>query len=87
MKALLVIDAQNGIINFKDFTRELHKIENVIQKFKSRNEPVIFIKQIDENKESSLYKNSSGNEIHDSLKDYADYIIEKKTPSAFFQQH
>lgn len=85
MKALLVIDAQNGIINFKDFTRELNKIKNVVQKFKSRNEPVIFIKQIDENKESSLYKNSSGNEIHDSLKDYADYIIEKKTPSAFFQ--
>ena len=85
MEALLVIDVQNGIIQFGDFKDELLCIEKVIKDFKSTNRPVIFMKHLDDIKESALYRDSEGAELHNSLKDYADYVLEKQTPSAFFQ--
>jgi len=84
MKALLVIDAQNGIINFKDFTEEMRLIEQVIKDFKEKELPVIFMKHLDETEESPLHKNSGGVEIHASLEKYPDHVIEKTTPNAFF---
>ena len=84
MKALLVIDVQNGIVNFGDFKEELSLIENVIKDFKASNSPVIFMRHLDDAEESPLFKGSVGSELHYSLKDYADYILEKKTPSSFF---
>lgn len=84
MKALLVIDVQNGIVNLGDFKEELLLMENVIKDFKESNSPVIFMRHLDDAKESSLYKHSVGSELHNSLKDYADYILEKQTPSSFF---
>ena len=85
MEALLVIDVQNGIIQFGEFHEELSHIEKVIKDFKATNRPVIFMKHLDEIKESSLYRHSEGAELHSSLSEYADYVIEKQTPSAFFQ--
>ena len=84
MKALLVIDVQNGIVNMGDFKEELLLMENVIKDFKDNNHPVIFMKHLDDEEESTLYKHSIGCELHNSLKDYADYVIEKHTPSSFF---
>lgn len=84
MKALLVIDVQNGIVNFGNFKEELSLIENVIKDFKENSSPVIFMRHLDDSEESPLYKNSVGSELHSSLKDYADYVIEKQTPSSFF---
>ena len=83
MKALLVIDVQNGIVNSGDFKEELSLMENVIKDFKETNMPVIFMRHLDDEEESTLYKHSVGSELHHSLKDYADYVIEKKTPSSF----
>ncbi|MBS4176506.1 isochorismatase family protein [Lederbergia citrea] len=84
MKALLVIDVQNGIVNFGDFKEELSLMENVIKDFKDSNRPVIFMRHLDDTEESPLYKGSVGSELHSSLKDYADYVLEKQTPSSFF---
>lgn len=84
VKALLVIDAQNGIINFGDFKKELSLIENVIKDFKESGSPVIFMRHFDDMAESPLYKGTTGFEIHNSLKDYADYVLDKQTPSSFF---
>ena len=84
MQALLVIDVQNGIVNFKDFGEELVLIETIIKDFKGDGRPVIFVRHLDDEEESPLYKGSSGSELHSSLKEYADYVIEKKTPSSFF---
>ena len=84
MKALLVIDVQNGIVNFGDFKEELSLIENVIKDFKDSNSPVIFMRHLDDAEESPLFKGSVGSELHSSLKDYADYVLEKQTPSSFF---
>lgn len=84
MKALLVIDVQNGIVNFGNFKDEILIIENIIKDFKSNNSPVIFMRHLDDSEESPLYKRAVGSELHKSLKDYADYVIEKQTPSSFF---
>jgi len=84
MKALLVIDVQNAIINFENFKEELLLMENVIKDFKDSNSPVIFMRHLDDSEESPLYKHSTGSELHSSLKDYADHILEKQTPSSFF---
>ena len=84
MQALLVIDVQNGIVNLGDFQKELSLIENVIQDFKSYNRPVIFIRHFDDEEESPLYKESAGSELHSSIKEYADCIIGKQTPSSFY---
>lgn len=83
MKALLVIDVQNGIVNFGDFKEELSLMENVIKDFKDSKNPVIFMRHVNDMEESPLYKNSVGSELHSSLKDYADYVIKKQTPSSF----
>ena len=85
MKALLVIDVQNGIVDQKDFTEELKRIERIIGDFKDSGRPVFFMRHFDDAEESPLYKGSKGSELHESLKDYADYVFEKKTPSSFYQ--
>lgn len=85
MKALLVIDVQNGIVNFGEFAEELGLMENVIKDFKRNKHPVIFMRHLDDVTESPLYKESTGSELHSSLKDYAEYVLEKQTPSSFFK--
>ena len=85
MRALLVIDVQNTIVNMKDFQQELEGIEGVIKDFRERNEPVIFIRNISDDEDSPFYKDSSGSALYEFLVDYAEIIVEKKTPSAFFQ--
>ncbi len=42
------------------------------------------MRHLDDEEESGLYKNSEGSELHNSLKDYAEYVIEKQTPSSFY---
>lgn len=84
MKALVVIDVQNGIVNFGDFQEELSIIENVIKDFKEKGRPVIFIRHVDNVEDSPLYRGSVGSELHSSLKEYAEFVIEKQTPSSFF---
>ncbi|AVQ99782.1 isochorismatase [Oceanobacillus iheyensis] len=85
MNALFVIDVQNGIVEEGDFTEELNKMEEIIEGFKDRNEPVIFFQHLDEEKESPLFEKSRGAELHDSLRHHAEYIVEKRTPSGFFE--
>ncbi|WP_449537671.1 cysteine hydrolase family protein [Ferdinandcohnia sp. Marseille-Q9671] len=85
MQALLVIDVQNGIVNFKDFDLEIAKIQHIIKDFKAKELPVIMVKHIDNQEESPLYRGSEGSEIHESVRDFADYVVEKETQSAFFQ--
>ncbi|WP_042148633.1 cysteine hydrolase family protein [Paucisalibacillus sp. EB02] len=84
-KALLVIDVQNGIVNFKDFTQELELIEHTIKDFKEANNPVIFVQHFDKQDENPLHRDLEGSNIYPKLKVYADYVVEKDSPSAFFK--
>src|SRR5690625_4648332 len=85
MRGLIVIEVQNVIVEFKEYKQELTNIEEIIHDFQDKEEPIIFIRNIDDNEESAFYKKSSSSELHDLLSKYADLVIEKKTPSAFFQ--
>lgn len=85
MKALLVIDVQNGLVNLGDFDAELAKIETMIMDFKREKYPVIFTRHVDDIEESPLYKGSEGSHLHHSLQAYADDVIEKQTPASFYQ--
>jgi nicotinamidase-related amidase len=83
VQALIVIDVQNGLVEQGDFHSELSRMEKLIHIFKDRSLPVVFMRHEDEEEESPLYKGSRGAEIHPSLKEYADVVIEKNTPSFF----
>ncbi|HLR52809.1 MAG TPA: isochorismatase family protein [Candidatus Avamphibacillus sp.] len=85
MKALLVIDAQNVLINEKDFTEQLTHMKNIITDFKAKDLPVIFMRHVDDIEESPFYRGSEDSEIHPSFNNDPDYMIEKQTPSSFFQ--
>ncbi|MGE7887108.1 isochorismatase family protein [Bacillus cereus] len=83
MKALLVLDMQKGILECKDFSAAKKLITNVLGKFKAENEPIIFLKHLDNNPESTLYYESTGSELVEEYARFADYIVEKTTPSTF----
>lgn len=84
MKALLVIDVQNGLVELGDFTRELAKMKQLMQDFQEDEDPIIFMRHVDDEEESVLYKNSRGSDLHSSVKKDADLVIEKQTPSSFY---
>ena len=85
MEALLVIDVQNGIVEFGDFKDELTLITNMIEDFKGKGKPVIFIRHFDDVEESPLYRGSTGSELHPSISGFAEIVVEKQTPSSFFK--
>ncbi|MEC5425004.1 isochorismatase family protein [Virgibacillus sp. C22-A2] len=84
MKALLVIDVQKALVDLGDFEEELLLMEDIIKDFKEDESPVIFTRHMDDEEDSPLYRESSGSELDSSLCEYADYIVEKQTPSSFF---
>ncbi|MBP2001676.1 nicotinamidase-related amidase [Paenibacillus shirakamiensis] len=84
MKALLVIDVQKGIVDTRDFNLELSVMKQIIQDFKASQLPIICLKHIDNSEGSLLHNDSEGSELHEAIKNCADLVIEKQTPSAFF---
>lgn len=84
MKALLAIDFQNGFLKMGDFRQEKKNVQRIIKDFKCNNQPVVFMQHRDENTESPIAFGSEGSELDPHLKIDADYVIEKCTPSAFF---
>nr|WP_277585561.1 isochorismatase family protein [Psychrobacillus antarcticus] len=63
----------------------MNHIESIIEDFKENEEPVVFIRNLDDEETSPFNKELTSSELHHSLKDYAEIVIEKKMPSAFFQ--
>ncbi|MEC2225045.1 isochorismatase family cysteine hydrolase [Heyndrickxia coagulans] len=84
MKALLVLDMQNGILEMKDFSEERNKIKNIIKRFKDAKDLVVLTKHIDKDPNSPLAENNEKSDIDKEFAQYADLTITKTTPSAFF---
>ncbi|TGB03516.1 isochorismatase family protein [Halobacillus salinus] len=84
MKALLVIDVQNGLVDQGDFREEISLMDKMITDFNQDGSPVLFMKHSDEDEDSPLLKGSDGTRLHPSIEGYADLVIEKQTPSSFF---
>ena len=85
MKALLVIDFQNGFLQLGDFSAEKEKVAKLIKVFTQHKQPVLFIRHRDESSESPIADGSEGGEIDSDILKYASDVIEKTTPSAFFK--
>ncbi|MCM1992285.1 isochorismatase family protein [Oceanirhabdus seepicola] len=83
MKALIITDMQNVILNHKNFDDEKIKIEKLISVFRENNEPIIFTKHVEDDSEGFFYKESEGAQIPSYLVKDNDYVIEKTTPSMF----
>ena len=82
-KCLIVLDVQQGLINLRDVSTTVEKIESVMAAFEQMNWPIVFTKHIDEkNEESSLYCTKADNlEIVVDTKQHL--VLEKNKPSAF----
>lgn len=85
MNALLVIDAQNTLLQSGDFRKEVSVIRKMVNDFKSSGSPVIVMRHVSEEEHHSFYREEAGSQLPPALQESADYIIEKRTPSAFFQ--
>ncbi|WP_430786828.1 isochorismatase family cysteine hydrolase [Virgibacillus flavescens] len=83
MRALLVIDVQNVLVEQVDFHAEKERIKKLISEFKQNDEPVIFVRHTDA--EGPMAAGSKGSELDSDLVGYADHIVEKHTESAFFE--
>lgn len=83
MKALLVLDMQKGLMKKHDFKEIKEKIIKLINLFNKDNYPIIFTQHIKQKQESSL-NSIEDLEIDDDIMPFAEEIIKKNSPSAFF---
>lgn len=81
MKALLMIDFQNGFIQgYEEMVKKTHTLAKT---FKDNNDKVIAFKHIENIEGSPIEASTDGAEIPVSLSDIADVIIDKKFPISF----
>lgn len=85
MKALLVIDVQRAHVELGDFTKELNKMEELIQSHQKEGELVVLIQHVDDNEESPLYRNSEKANLYEPFLQYGAPIVRKQTPSSFYK--
>lgn len=81
MKALLIIDVQNGFLEGKD---EL--VQNTVKLaklFKDNNDLVVAMKHIEENENDPIYFKADGANIPNEILEHTDEIIEKRYPISF----
>lgn len=83
MKALIVLDAQKGLLNKKDFSNTLKNINMLINDFKSKGDIVLLTQHFSDDSDSPFYKGSSCVELLDELKKSADYVIAKSSCNPF----
>lgn len=84
MRALLVIDVQQGFVDSGDFEKVIDRIDYLVHRFKHSHEPIFFIRHKVENTHSLIQDGSPGSAICRKLAPYAAEIIEKSLPSAFY---
>lgn len=82
MNALLILDAQNGILN-KIYNESKEKILLLIDIFKKNNDLIISTRHIDDEKNSIINKDSQNSEIDEDIRKNTDYILEKLSPNVF----
>jgi nicotinamidase-related amidase len=81
MKALLMIDFQNGFIQgYEEMVKKTHTLAKT---FKDNNDKVIAFKHIENIEGSPIKAGTDGAEIPASLSDIADVIIDKKFAISF----
>ncbi|EST11462.1 isochorismatase family cysteine hydrolase [Sporolactobacillus laevolacticus] len=85
MRALLVIDVQQGFIDSRNFEKMIQNIHRLIINSQKNKEPIFFIRHLDKGKESMIQDGTPAGEICHQLAPYVSECIEKRLPSAFFR--
>ncbi len=83
MKALIVLDCQNGMFSRGNFTLLKTNILKLQQMFKSQEYLVINTKHIDPAPQSIIYAGNESGEVDEQLTKLADIVLEKETPNIF----
>ncbi|MCO7125813.1 isochorismatase family protein [Sporolactobacillus shoreicorticis] len=84
MRALLVIDVQQGFVDSGNFDKVIDRIEFLIKQFKNNEEPIFFIRHKEDNPQSLIQDGTPGSKIYGRLASYVTAPIEKCLPSAFY---
>ncbi|MET1248828.1 isochorismatase family protein [Sporolactobacillus sp. STCC-11] len=84
MRALLVIDVQQGFVDAGNFAAMVDRIEQLVHVFKKNNEPVFFIRHHDEDSHSLIQEGTPGSKICCQLAPYVTDTVAKRLPSAFY---
>lgn len=81
MKALLVIDVQEGFLEGED--KLVDNISKLAEHFREDEDKVITFKHIDEDKGSPIEYGTPGAEIPDKILEHTDELLEKRYPISF----
>lgn len=81
MKALLVIDVQNGFLESNN--KLVDNISKLAEHFRCNNDKVITLKHIDEAAGSPVENGTPGAEIPDKILEHTDELLEKRYPISF----
>lgn len=83
MKALIVLDFQNGMQNAGDFIGQKENILKLSRKIKQNNGIIVATKHIDKNPNSIIFSDSDKGNVDEDILNIADFVIEKTTPNIF----
>ncbi|WP_255612732.1 isochorismatase family protein [Marinilactibacillus sp. Marseille-P9653] len=77
MQALIILDAQKGLLKMKDFSKEIEHIHTLIDDFKQRDQIVISTRHILERSDSIFDPNSVDSELEETIGKQSMEIVEK----------
>ncbi|MGT2867016.1 isochorismatase family protein [Streptococcus fryi] len=83
MKALVILDCQNGMFSrgkFEILRKNILKLQRI---FKSNGDIIISTKHIDNDKESIIYSGNVDGLLDEQLSKSSNFIIEKDSPNIF----
>lgn len=86
MQALIILDAQKGLLKMKDFSKEINHIYTLIDDFKQRDQIVISTRHILEHSDSIFDPKSVDSELEETIEKQSMEIIEK-IHQMLFQVH
>ncbi|PRY74221.1 isochorismatase family protein [Alkalibacterium olivapovliticus] len=83
MKALIILDAQKGIIERKDFNSQLDNIHKLIDQFQENGDLVLATRHIDKEEGSLIYHKSDKSNIEEKISEKISSVFDKETPNIF----
>lgn len=84
-RALIVLDAQKGIVTAEDFSTQLAHIDRLMDEFNDQEELIVATKQLDSMKGSIIEEGTKGVEVDATIVSKSNVVLEKRSPNAFIE--